>query len=427
MISLLLTVTFIVLLCLRVPVGMAIGLSVLPPLLLLDRNLAVIPQFMIDGIHSVPLLAVPFFLLAGHLFGAMGLGRRVWAFTAALVGHVRGGLAQVMVMANMIFAGVSGSSLADAAALGVIGVPEMEKQGYRRRFAAAVTLCSSVVAPIIPPSINLILYGILAEVSIGRLFIAGIVPGIVISITLMATVYLLARSGVEPCPVAPRAKWPEVTRLFFGASPVLLVPVLVVAGMGFGVFTPTEVGVVAAVYAVLIGFFFREANLKQFLESLVVSTKSTISIMFIIAVSTVAGWIYTYDGTSQKVAAWLFGLTTDRVLLLLLINLFVLVLGCLLEPIPLLILTAPIVLPIVKEVGMDPVHFGIVMSLNMTIGIITPPMGIGLFVMTSATRVKLDELVRACMPFLVVLIATLILITFVPQLSLWLPNLLMGG
>ena len=426
MISLLLTVTFIVLLLLRVPVSMAIGLSVLPPLMLLDRNLAIIPQYMIEGVHSVPLLAVPFFILAGNLFTTMGLSQRIWAFAAALVGHWRGGLAHVMVVANMIFAGISGSALADAAGLGAIGVPEMEKHGYRRTFAAAVTLCSSVVGPIIPPSINLIIYGIIAEVSIGRLFIAGIIPGIVIGAALMATIYIMARSGIEPCPVQPKTPLPETGRRFVSALPVVFVPVLIVAGMGFGVITPTEVGVVAILYALLVGAFYRETRFRDVGRSLVLSTESTIGIMFIIAVSTVAGWIYAYDGTSQRLADWMFALTSDKFTLLLLINLFLLILGCLLEPIPLLILTAPIVLPIIRKLGVDPVQFGIVMDLNITIGIITPPMGIGLYVMTKVTDVKFEALVKACLPLLAPLIACLLLLTYVPQLSLWLPNLIMG-
>ncbi len=418
--------TFIVLLALRVPVSMAIGLSVLPPLMLLDRNLALLPQYMIEGVHSIALLAVPFFILAGNLFTSMGLSRRIWAFAAALVGHWRGGLAHVMVVANMIFAGISGSALADAAGLGAIGVPEMEKRGYRRTFAAAVTLCSSVVGPIIPPSINLIIYGIIAEVSIGRLFIAGIIPGIVIGIALMGTIYVMARTGYEPCPVQRRTSLPETGRRLVSALPVAFVPVLVVAGMGFGVITPTEVGVVAILYALIVGAFYRETSLRGLAQSLVMSTKSTIGIMFIIAVSTVAGWIYAFDGTSQRLADWLFGLTTDKFMLLLLINIFLLILGCLLEPIPLLILTAPIVLPIIKKLGVDPVQFGIVMDLNITIGIITPPMGIGLYVMMGVADVKFEALVKACLPLLVPLIVCLLLLSYVPWLSLWLPNLVMG-
>ncbi|MBW1712315.1 MAG: TRAP transporter large permease [Deltaproteobacteria bacterium] len=427
MLSLILTVTFLVLLFLRVPVSMAIGIATLIPLMILGKNLAIVPQYMLEGVHSVPLLAVPFFILAGNIFNTMGLSKRIWDFALHLVGHHKGGMGHVMVVANMIFAGISGSALADAAGLGLIGIPAMEKQGYRRSFSTAIALCSSVIGPMIPPSINLILYGVLAQVSIGRLFIAGVVPGLIIGLAMMATIYFFAATGREPCPVQPRKSLPQVGRSFVRNSPALVIPVIIIMGMGFGVITPTEVGVVATLYAIVLGCFYREASLKQIYASLVDSVKSTTMIMVIIAVSTVAGWVYAYEGTSLKLAEWMFTLTQNKFLLLLLINLFLLVLGCLLEPIPVLILTTPIFLPIVQQLGLDPVQFGIVMSFNITIGIITPPMGIGLYVMMGVIDIKFETLVRVCLPFFIPLIACLLLFTYVPEISMWLPNLLMGA
>jgi len=427
LLSLILTVTFLVLLFLRVPVSMAIGIATLIPLMILGKNLAIVPQYMLEGVHSVPLLAVPFFILAGNIFNTMGLSKRIWDFALHLVGHHKGGMGHVMVVANMIFAGISGSALADAAGLGLIGIPAMEKQGYRRSFSTAIALCSSVIGPMIPPSINLILYGVLAQVSIGRLFIAGVVPGLIIGLAMMATIYFFAATGREPCPVQPRKSLPQVGRSFVRNSPALVIPVIIIMGMGFGVITPTEVGVVATLYAIVLGCFYREASLKQIYASLVDSVKSTTMIMVIIAVSTVAGWVYAYEGTSLKLAEWMFTLTQNKFLLLLLINLFLLVLGCLLEPIPVLILTTPIFLPIVQQLGLDPVQFGIVMSFNITIGIITPPMGIGLYVMMGVIDIKFETLVRVCLPFFIPLIACLLLFTYVPEISMWLPNLLMGA
>jgi tripartite ATP-independent transporter DctM subunit len=426
MLSVLMTVSFIVLMALRMPVSIAIGLSTLPPLFLLDRNPILIPQFMMQGVHSVSLLAVPFFLLAGNLFTTMGLSRRIWDFARALVGHLKGGLGHVMVIANLIFAGISGSALVDAAALGVIGIPEMVRSGYSRRFAAAITLCSSVVGPIIPPSINFVIYGVIAQVSIGRLFLAGVVPGVVIGLCMMAAIYLMTSYGRERVPPLPRAGARDIGRSFLVSLPTTIVPVVIVLGMGFGLFTPTEVGIFAAAYALVLGAVYREASLRDIWDCFAESAKSTIKIMFIIAVSTVAGWIYAYDGTSQQIATWLFTVTHDKTVLLLIINLFLLVLGCLLEPIPLMILTAPIVLPVVQAIGIDLVHFGVIMGFNITIGIITPPMGIGLYVMTGVSKVGLEELIRACMPLLLPLIVALLIITYVPALSLWLPNLVMG-
>jgi len=427
MLSLLMIGIFVVLMFLRMPVSVAIGLSVLPPLVLLDRDLALVPQFMLKGVNSVALLAVPFFILAGNLFSTLGLSRRIWNFARAMVGHVRGGLAHVMVLASMIFSGISGSALADAAGLGAVGIPEMERAGYRRRFAAAVTLCASVMGPMIPPSINLVIYGVIAQVSIGKLFLAGVLPGIVIGLALMLQIWLMARMGREPMPVEPRAALRERARSLWHALPALLVPVLIVAGMGSGAITPTEVGIVAAGIALLLGLVYREASWSDLVASVVESMKSSANIMFIIAVSTVAGWVFTYEGTAKTVAQWLFEITTDKTLLLLVINVFLLVMGCLLEPIPLLILTLPILLPIVQQIGVDLIHFGIMISFNITLGIITPPMGVGLYVMCRVSGVRFEDLVLACLPLLVSLLGALMLVTYWPGLSLWLPTLVMGA
>lgn len=426
MLSILMTLTFIGLMLIRMPVSMAIGLATLPPLLILDRNLIVVPQFMLQGVHSLALLAVPFFVLAGNLFSVLGLSTRIWEFAQALVGHIRGGLGHVMIVANMIFSGISGSALADAAALGLIGIPAMERAGFRRAFAAALTLCSSVIGPMIPPSINMVIYGVIAQVSIGRLFLGGVVPGIIIGLAMMLTVYIIALRGREPCPVQPRAPVRKVATSFLSSLPALAVPVMVVLCMGFSIITPTEVGIFAAVYALALGVFYREAGLREIWEAVASSAKTTINIMFIIAVSTVAGWVYTYDGTSQHIAEWLFRLSDNKYLLLLLINIFLLVLGFFLEPIPMLILAGPIVLPVVQNLGVDLVHFGVLVSFNITLGMLHPPVGIGLFVMSDVAKVRYEDLVVACLPFFIPLLACLLLFTYVPELSLWLPNLVMG-
>ncbi|MBL8697081.1 MAG: TRAP transporter large permease [Alphaproteobacteria bacterium] len=427
MMSLLLTVLFVLFMFLRVPVSMAIALATLPPLLILDRNLVLIPQFMLDGVASAALLAVPFFILAGHLFNSLGLSRRIWDFALTLVGHLKGGLGHVMVISNMIFAGISGSALADAAGLGVIGIPAMERNRHSRAYATALTLCSSVIGPMIPPSINLVIYGIVAQESIGRLFLAGVVPGIVIGLAMMAMVWWLAFTGREVGLVQPRRSVGEMGRSAVVNFPALVVPLIVLAGMGFGVITPTEVGVACVVYAIVVGWFYRDTSWRRIYDSLVESTRSTVTIMFIVAVSTVAGWIYTYDGVAQAIADGMLGLTENRIVILLLINLFLLALGCILEPIPVLVLATPIFMPVITKLGIDPVHFGIVVNLNITIGIITPPMGIGLYVMMGIVDIRFGDLVKACLPFFIPLIGCLMLFTYVPALSLWLPNLLMGA
>jgi tripartite ATP-independent transporter DctM subunit len=427
MMSLLMTMSFIALMFLRVPVSMAIGLAALLPLALLNRNLIVIPQFMLQGMSSYTLLAVPFFILAGNLFNTLGLSRRIWDFAESLVGHIRGGLGHVMVLANMIFAGISGSALADAAGLGAMGIPAMMRRGYARAYSAALTLSSSVIGPMIPPSINLVIFGVIAQESIGRLFLAGVIPGFLIGFAMMGMVYFLAATGRTSVAQSTRAPAREVGRRLLVSSTALAVPVLVLAGMGFGLLTPTEVGVACVFYALLLGIIYRECGLSDIWRTLIDSFRSTVAIMYIIAVSMVAGWIYTYDGVSQAVAAGLLEFTDNKWVVLFLINLILLVLGAILEPIPVLILTTPIFLPVVTELGVDPIHYGIIANLNITIGIITPPMGIGLYVMMGITPVKFGDLVRACLPFLGVLLGCLMVITYIPILSTWFPELLMGA
>ena len=335
-------------------------------------------------------------------------------------------MGHVLTVAEMILSGISGSALADEAALGLIAIPTMERLGYRRQFAAALTLSVSVLGPIIPPSINMIIYGVIAEVSIARLFISGIIPGIVIGGCIMGMIYYFAVKGIEPCPVQPRKSISEIGRSFYRNALTLVAPLIIIVGMAVGVATPTEVGLLASLYALFLGLVYREATMKALVACLKSSVKSTSLIMYIIAVSTVAGWIYTYEGTSQKIAELILSLTTNKYLVLFLINIFLLILGCLLEPIPAMILTTPIFLPVVKQLGVDPVHFGLIICYNLTIGIITPPMGIGLYVMIGVVDIKFEELVKACLPFLIPIIGSLFLLTYVPELTLFLPNLIMG-
>jgi tripartite ATP-independent transporter DctM subunit len=426
MLSLILSVVFILLMCLRVPVYFAIGLSTLIPLAVLGKNIALIPQFMLDGVHSVPLLAMPFFIIAGNIFDAMGLSKRIWDFAHHLVGHWRGGLGHVLTVAEMILSGVSGSALSDEAALALIAIPEMERAGYRRVFAAALTLSVAVLGPIIPPSINMIIYGAIAEVSIARLFIGGIIPGIVIGGCIMGMVYYYAVTGIEPCPVEPRKSPKEVAKSFIRNFPTLMAPVIIILGMGVGLVTPTEAGLLALLYALALGIIYREVSTRKIVDCLKVSVTSTALIMYIIAVSTVAAWIYTYEGTSQKIAELILHLTTNKYLVLLMINVFLLLLGCLLEPVPALILTTPIFLPVVKQLGVDPIHFGLIICYNITIGILLPPIGIGLYVMVGIVDIKLEDLIKSCLPFLIPLIGSLFLLTYVPELTLFLPNLIFG-
>lgn len=426
MLSLILAVTFLVLVFFRVPVYFSIGLSTLIPLLLSGKNLVAIPQFMQEGVHSSALLAVPFFIIAGNVFSNMGLSRRIFDFAKTIVGHWRGGLGHVVIVAEMIFSGVSGSALADISALGLIGIPEMEKMGYRRPFATAIVLASGVLGPIIPPSIGFVIYGVVAEVSIGRLFLGGVIPGIFIGGCLMGLIYYIARKGIEPCPVLPKQSFKGVAKSFVVNSPTLLVPVVIILGMAAGLVTPTEVGVLATLIGIVLGFVYGTTSKKELINCFESSAKATALIMYVIAVSTIAGWIYSYEGIAQKIAGFMLQLTTNKYLVLAFMNLFLLLLGALLEPVPALILTTPLFMPIIKQVGIDPVHFGIIICYNTTIGIITPPIGIGLYVMMGVINIKFEDLVKAAIPFYIPLIISLFILSYIPELTTFLPNLLMG-
>jgi tripartite ATP-independent transporter DctM subunit len=424
--SLLVTISFLGLMVLRVPVSFAVGLSTLIALLYGGKNLAVIPQFMHDGVHSFPLMAVPFFILAGNLFTSLGLSRRIFEFAQTLVGHWKGGLAQVVVVAEIILSGISGSALADAAGLGLISIPQMVTAGYSLPFSTAIVLSASVIGPIIPPSIAFVIYGVTAEVSIGRLFLAGVIPGFLIAGSLMLLNYYYAAKEIEKGAVLKRKALKEVGKNLKTNFLTLITPLIIVLGLLLGVVTPTEVGILAIVYSLLVSWIYKDLTAGHLYEALESSVRSVSLIMYIIAVSTVAGWIYAIEGTPQKIAEGMLAISEDKHVILLFINIFLLILGCLLEPIPAMIITTPIFMPIIRQLGIDPVHFGVIICYNLTIGIITPPMGIGLYVMMGVAKISFEDLVKACMPLLIPLLISLFVLTYLPGLSLFLPNLVMG-
>ena len=423
MISLVMTITFLVLICLRFPVSISMGLAAMVALLMGENMFIIIPQYMASGVESPALLAVPFFILAGNLMNSVGVTRRIFDFAQHVVGHIKGGLAQVNVVASMIFAGISGAALADCAGLGLIEIKAMTSFGYRKRFAASVTLASSVIGPIIPPSITMIIYAIMAEVSIGKLFVAGIVPGLIIGFSVMAMNYFLAVRGIEECPTTPKEPLKVIAGSFFRNSLALIAPIIILVGLLVGMVTPSEAGIVAILYSLLIGFIYRDIDRLEMKAGLISSVKSTAVIMFIIGISTVMAWVYTADGVPQKIANLMIAITENKYIILTIMNLFLLVLGCILEPIPVLIITTPILLPVVQQVGIDFVHFGVVICYNITLGIITPPMGIGLYVIMGITDISFEELVKGVIWYLIPLVVSLFIISFLPQLSLWLPGL----
>jgi len=405
---------------------MAIGLATYIAFVVGGYDLMSIPQQMATSTKSIPLMAIPFFILAGNLMNEMGITRKIFDFSNNVVGSIRGGLAHVNILASMIFAGISGAALADAAGLGTIEIRAMKESGYEESFSAAVTAASATIGPIIPPSIMMVIYAIMANVSIAEMFLAGVLPGVLIGLFLMIFIYFRVVTGKQSCP--PPIKW-SARRLAGSIKDgilALLSPVIIIWGMVGGIVTPTEAGILAIAYSILLGFIFRTIKLNKFASVVVESVITTTLIMYIIAISSAMSWLITMEGTPIVLAESLSQLTTNKYVMLLLLNVFLLLLGCILETLPAMLIAVPILLPVIQQFNIDPVHFGVILIFNLLIGIITPPMGIGLYVMTAVSGVKFEALVRSCAPFLISLLASLLVLTYFPQICLLLPKLLLN-
>lgn len=427
MTSLTMFAAFIALLALRIPVEVAVGLAALLGLLMEGHALTVLARTMVGSIDSFILVAVPFFILAGHLMNHGGVTDKIFDFARAVTGHLRGGLAQVNIAGSMVFAGMSGAAVADLAALGTIEMKAMRQHGYSPDMSAAITLASCTIGPIIPPSIVLVVYGLMAQVSIGRLFLAGILPGILIGFSLMVFVNLYARRYPEL--FGPRepfnAKHALVT--LWDAKFELLTPPLVIALLIFGIATPTEVGVFATLYAAMLGIINRRLTWKGVRESIMVTLGTTALIMYLIAVSTVLGDIVVQERAAEYIAVVLGQASANPTVVLFLINIFLILIGMVLDSLPALIICSVMLLPIIESVGIDPVHFGVVICFNLIIGIITPPMGVGLYITSRVADISVERVIRAVIPFLIPLLIGLAIISAFPAISLWLPNLIFGS
>jgi C4-dicarboxylate transporter DctM subunit len=388
-------------------------------------GLVVVPQQIQAGLDSFPLLAVPVFVLAGSLMGEAGVTQRLVIVGRALVGHVRGGLAHALVVAGMIMAGTSGSGTADAAALGGVMIPAMRRDGYDTPFAVALSACAGAIGPIIPPSIIMIIYGAMGNVSVGQLFLGGFLPGMLMGLYLMGTAYVIARRRGYGAPTAPPPLRERLAALGRGALDILL-PVIVIGGIVGGVFTPTEAGAVAVAYVLVIGGLVyrtldRHGILRACRESIVVLG----SVMFIIAAASLIQYVLGLVQAAEQIGALLKSISSSQWVFLLLANLLLLVLGCVMEVTAILVLMTPILVPVLPHFGVDPVHFGVVIALNLTIGLLTPPVGLAMYVTCSIGGVKMEEYTRACWPFLAVLILLLVMLSALPDLVLWLPRLVM--
>lgn len=407
-----------------VPVSFAIGLASLLGIISLDIPIVVAAQRMFAGLDAYTLLAIPFFILAGNLMDSGGISKRLIKLSSALVGHIRGGLAMVCVVASMLFGCVSGSASAACAAIGPVMIPGMEKNDYEPEFSSALIASAGPLGSIIPPSLTMVIYGASSNASIGKLFLGGYIPGIIIGIFMMLLCYFFARK--RNYPAGERVSFRETVRTFFDAFFALFTAIIIVVGIMAGVFTATEASVIAVVYAFIVGLFiYRELDLKTIPQILFKSVVTSATVLFCVSTSTIMGWIMTRLQIPMLVANWLLSVTSSRVVFLLLINLIFLILGCILDASPAILLSVPILLPIAQSFGIDPVHFGIIAVINLAVGMSTPPVGITLFVTSSISKIPVSKLVKHLVPFWIVQIVILLLVTYVPAICLWLPNLLM--
>jgi TRAP-type C4-dicarboxylate transport system permease large subunit len=462
-----LKIIFLVLMASGLPVAIAMAGSSLiyilssgnlPPFAVVHR--------MIGGIDSFPLLAVPFFILAGNLMNNAGITNRIYNFALALVGWMKGGLGHVNVVGSVIFAGMSGTAIADAAGLGTVEIKAMKDHGYSSEFAVGVTAASATLGPIIPPSLPFVIYAMMANVSVGALFLAGILPGVLMALLMMITVAYFAhknnwgadvkfsasRLGRALIELAIVIAWPLATwalvsqagwsvqavvfgaivslfgldRVFrFQAVLPIMTPVLLIGGMTTGLFTPTEGAIAASAWALVLGLaWYRTMSLKMFVKVSLDTVETTATVMFIVAAASIFGWMLTATGVTAAIAEWVLAVTKEPWLFLLMANLLMLFVGCFLEPTAAITILVPILLPIARQLGVDPVHFGLVMVLNLMIGLLHPPMGMVLFVLARVAKLSVERTTMAILPWLAPLLVSLVVLTYIPAISLWLPRVM---
>jgi len=416
--------TFCGLITVSVPIGISMGLASAAALLYKGgMPLTILAQKMFTGLDSFPLLAVPFFILAGCFMETGGISARLVRLASVLVGHVRGGLAHVVIMGTIFFSGVSGSSAADTAAIGSIMIPSMVRRGYPRPLAAAIVASAGGMGVNIPPCIIMVLYGIAANVSIGYLFAAGFLPGFLCGLSLMVMVYFVAKR--EGLPREVRASLSEMLKAAWDAIPPLLMPIIILGGILSGVFTATESAVIAVVYGMFLSMvIYKELHLRDVPGLLVTSAKLTGMVMLVVGMSITFAWIVTVERVPQMITEWILGVTQNPWMFLVFANFLMLIVGMFIDATPAMITFTPILFPIAQKLGIDPVHFGIVMVTNLGVGFVSPPVGSCLFVASAIGEVKIDEVIRPILPFLGVMIVALVLITYWPGMTLLIPRLL---
>ena len=414
---------FLLLVVLGFPIVFSLAITSLLYLAVFDIPVITMAQKMISGIDTYALLAVPFFILAGNLMNTGGVTRRLFRFASAMVGHIPGGLGHANVLASMIFAGMSGAAIADAGGLGTIEIKAMRDEGFDIGFSAAVTAASSTIGPIIPPSIPMVIYASIASVSVGKLFLAGAVPGILMGLALMIMIYFVAKKRSYPVHAAFSVK--EAAFSFVDGFLPLLTPVIILGGILGGVFSPTEAAIVASTWALVLGMLvYREIKFRDLIPVVMDTIKTTSMVVYIISAAAIFGWLLGREQVPQSVAQLLFSISKDPNVILLIIIIFLLIIGCVMETTAALILLTPILVPPVIQLGIDPVHFGLVMVLALMIGLLTPPVGVVLYITSSIAKISFEEMSRVTAPYLIPLVIVLLISAFIPAVTMTLPNLL---
>jgi len=420
----LLIILFIICLIFRFPIAFALGFSCLIYILFKGIPLVIIPAKMYSGIDVFVLLSIPGFILAGNLMNQGGLTEKIIAFCNHIVGHIRGGLALANIGTSMLFAGISGTAISDTASIGTIMIPSMKKEGYGAGFSCAVTASSSTVGPIIPPSVPMIIAATLSGLSVGKLFLAGAIPGLMLGVGMMAVAWYISRK--RNYPKHPKSTFRQMAGSFVDTFWALLMTFIILFGIIGGIFTPTEASIIAVIYALIIGVFvYGKLNLKNITSVIMDSMKTSASLMVLVGFANLFGWILITERFPQVISEGITGFSQNKYVVLLLINLLLIFIGTFMETIAALLVLFPILLKVAVTVGVDPIHFAVIAVLNLIIGLTTPPVGVCLFVSASIGKVSIGKVSRASLPFLSVSLFVLILVTLFPELSLLLPGWLM--
>lgn len=421
----LMLILFVVFLFFGIPVAFTLGFVSLLFIFTKDFPLSLLPQRMFVGLDSFPLMALPLFLLAGNLMNTGGITDRLWKFARTLVGFIPGGMGHVSVLSSMLFASMSGSALATAGGLGPMQIKGMVEDGFRKDTAAAITAAASTIGPIIPPSIVFVLYGVLGGVSVGKLFVGGVIPGILMGLSLMVYILFIALKQRDQYVVRPVPNFRDVVVATRDAFLPLLSPVIILGGILGGIFTPTEAAAVASGYSLVLGFAYKELNLRSLFQVLRETAKNAAGIMLIIGFAATFSWLLTSMGASKMFVSFVTGAGLSKLVILILLNIGLLIVGCFVETNSAVVLLTPLLVPAMTAVGVDPVHLGMILSVNLLIGILTPPMGMALYVVSKVAEVPFQNMVRAVLPLIAALLLVQLAVTYIPQLTLFLPNLLM--